>query len=255
MANNVADSRPLYEQVAAVLRVAITNGELGPGEVIPSEADLRAQYGVSRDTVRKALGILANEGLITSGQGKARHVRAYAPLRWTLSSFEDAARPDSANSLDAWAAEVACQGRRPAETIELSIMIPPDHVADRLQLNPEALVVVRKRVRYVDNNPYQLADSYFPQELVDGTPLVEPRSVSAPGGLLAAIGHPQARLIDEITIRMPTIIETEQLRLTPGTAVAEITRTGYGVDGRPLRVMVTVAPGDRNLLVYEIDVI
>jgi DNA-binding GntR family transcriptional regulator len=197
----VADSRPLYEQVATELRVAITQGDLEPGEIIPSEADIMAQYGVSRDTVRKALGILTNEVLITSGQGKTRHVRAYAPLRWTLSNFEDKGRADSVNALDAWAAEVARQGRQPTETIELSIMVPPDHIADRLQLDPSKdLVVVRKRVRYVDKKPYQLADSYFPKELVHGTPLIEPRSVSAPGGLLAAIGHPQAHLIDEIKV-------------------------------------------------------
>jgi GntR family transcriptional regulator len=52
---------------------------------------------------------------------------------------------------------------------------------------------------------------------------------------------------------MPTKIEADRLRLSPGTAVAEITRTGYGDDGKPLRVMVTVAPGDRTLLVYEIS--
>lgn len=255
MNGSTPDARPLYEQVATELRTAITRGDLEPGEVIPSEAELRTQYKVSRDTVRKALGILTQEGLITGGQGRMRHVRAYAPLRWTLSSFEGPDRADSWNAVDAWCAEVASQGRRAAETVEVSIVVPPEHVADRLQLaRSENLVVVRKRVRYVDNKPYQLADSYFPEELVRGTPLMEPRSVSAPGGLLAAIGHPQARCVDEIKVRMPTIVETERLRLTSGTAVAEITRTGYSGDGKPLRVMITVAPGDRQLFIYEINV-
>jgi DNA-binding GntR family transcriptional regulator len=88
LADNAADARHLYEQVAAVLRGAIMRGELEPGKSIPSEAELKAQHGVSRDTVRKALGILTQEGLITAGQGRVRYVRAYAPLRWTLSSFE-----------------------------------------------------------------------------------------------------------------------------------------------------------------------
>jgi DNA-binding GntR family transcriptional regulator len=85
-----------------------------------------------------------------------RYVRAYAPLRWTLSSFEGKDRLDSENTFDAWGAEVASQGRQPAETIEVSIVVPPEQVADRLKLDPNrALVVVRKRVRYVDAKPYQ----------------------------------------------------------------------------------------------------
>ena len=231
------------------LRGAITRGELKPGEAIPSEAKLRAQHGVSRDTVRKALGVLTQEGLIIAGQGKTRYVRTYTPLRWTLSSSEDQDWLDS----DAWNAEVASQGRQPAETIEVSIVVPPERVADRLKLDPnQALVVVRKRIRYVDGKPYQLADSYFPEQLARGTPLIEPRSVS--GGLLATIGCTQSRFLDEIEVRMPTLTENDRLKLAPGTPVAEITRTGYGEGGMPLQVMVTVAPGDRNLFVYKIGV-
>jgi DNA-binding FadR family transcriptional regulator len=63
LASNAADARHLYDQVATALRESITRGELEPGEAIPSEAELKAQHGVSRDTVRKALGVLTQEGL------------------------------------------------------------------------------------------------------------------------------------------------------------------------------------------------
>jgi DNA-binding GntR family transcriptional regulator len=253
--SNAADARHLYEQVATALRGAITRGELEPGEAIPSEAELKAHHGVSRDTVRKALGVLTQEGLITAGQGRTRYVRAYAPLRWTLSSFEDRDRPDSTNALDAWGTEVASQGRQLAETVEISIVVPPERVADRLKLDPSrTLVVVRKRVRYVDDKPYQLADSYFPEELVRGTPLIEPRSISVPGGPLATIGCTQSWFVDEIKVRMPTLTENDRLKLAPGTPVAEITRTGYGENDTPLGIMITVASGDLNLFVYKINV-
>jgi DNA-binding GntR family transcriptional regulator len=52
---------------------------------------------------------------------------------------------------------------------------------------------------------------------------------------------------------MPAEAEAGILELPPGTPVAEVTRTGYGQDGTPQRVMVTIAPGDRNTLVYETD--
>jgi GntR family transcriptional regulator len=132
--------------------------------------------------------------------------------------------------------------------------MPSPVIAERLNLDPENdLVVVRRRVRYVDDMPFQLADSYFPEALVRGTQLMLPKDVSAPGGLLASIGHPQARFIDEIKIRMPTKEESSRLGLPTGTPIAEHMRTGYGKDKSPLRVMVTIAPGDRHTLVYELE--
>jgi GntR family transcriptional regulator len=251
-----ADARPLYTRVADALRRGIERGEYAPGDPIPSEADLQRQYNVSRDTIRKALAALTQEGLIGGGQGRTRFVRSYAPLRWALSSFESRSHHEAVlgSTLDAWSTEVQDQGRRPSETIEVNIALPSDRVAERLRIDASKdLVVVRRRVRYVDDVPYQLADSYFPESLVRGTPLIEPRSVSARGGVLASIGHPQARYVDEIAVRMPTRTETDRLDLPPGTPVAELTRTGYAADDRPLRVMVTIAPGDRNILVYELD--
>ncbi|MGF1648711.1 MAG: GntR family transcriptional regulator [Kineosporiaceae bacterium] len=254
--NVSAGTRPLYEQVADGLRRHIERGEYGPGQSLPSEADLQREYGVSRDTVRKALARLTQEGLITAGQGRTRQVRRYAPLRWALATYERqstlGSEPDDAG--DAWSAEVRRQGRRPSESVELGIVMPPPSVAARLGLEPgKDPAVLRKRVRFVDDRPYQLADSYFPESLVRGTALMEPHSVHAPGGVLAATGHPQARYIDEVAVRMPTRAESDRLDLPAGTPVAEVTRVGFADDGTPLRVMVSVVPGDRNVLVYELD--
>lgn len=246
------DARPLYEQVADTLRRAITRGDLAPGDAVPSEAELREQHGVSRDTIRKALHQLTQEGLLTAGQGRVRHVRSYAPLRWVLSGFESQ-MSDPDDQLDPWGADVKRQGRRPSESVEVAIVVPPEAIADRLGIGSDELAVVRRRVRYVDDTPYQIADSYFPESLARGTPLMQPRSVSVPGGILAAIGRPQSTVLDEIAIRMPTKNEVDRLELPSGTPVAEVTRTGYAEDDTPLRVMVTVAPGDRNVLVYKLD--
>jgi DNA-binding transcriptional MocR family regulator len=56
--------RPVYKQIADQLRAAIATGVLGPGEQVPSEHDLVAEYGVARGTARQAIMLLRNEGLI-----------------------------------------------------------------------------------------------------------------------------------------------------------------------------------------------
>ncbi|WP_435054300.1 UTRA domain-containing protein [Nonomuraea angiospora] len=179
-------------------------------------------------------------------------MRSQARLRWHLSHFEH--RGGHSADADAWATEVQDQGRVPLQEVSVGLEIPPKAVAERLNLDAERdIVVVRRRVRYVDDVPFQVADSYFPEDLARGTALMQPKSVSAPGGLLASIGHPQHRLVDEIQVRMPTKDESARLGLPAGTPVAEHMRTGYNAEGRPVRVMVTVAPGDRHTLVYELD--
>jgi GntR family transcriptional regulator len=249
-----ADARPLRDQIASKIRQAISNGELAPGDKLEPEDVLAARYQVSRHTVRQALSDLTMEGLLASGRGRGRIVRAYRPLAWQLSRYESRRlHAQAQDEGDQWSAAVRAQGRKPSEDIGVGIVDPPELVAHRLNVGGGELVVVRQRVRYADGVPYQLADSYFHLDLIKGTPLMEPRSVSAPGGLLAAIGHPQARYLDEISVRMPTRAESEKLDLPSGTPIAEVVRTGYAEDGTPLRVMITIAPGDRHKLIYETD--
>ena len=68
------DATPLYLQLAAILRQAITSGELAPRALMPSESYLMGQHGVSRGTVRRALGMLREEGLIQTFPGRGTFV-------------------------------------------------------------------------------------------------------------------------------------------------------------------------------------
>jgi GntR family transcriptional regulator len=62
--------QPLYARLRDELRTGILDGRLKPHAKLPSEAELTAAHGVSRITVRQALGELQKEGLIVRLQGK-----------------------------------------------------------------------------------------------------------------------------------------------------------------------------------------
>ncbi|MFD6184394.1 GntR family transcriptional regulator [Streptomyces goshikiensis] len=70
------DPRPPYVQAADVLRVAIHNGELRPGERLPAARELQRRFGIASSTVQNALRLLKEEGLIYSVLGRGSYVRA-----------------------------------------------------------------------------------------------------------------------------------------------------------------------------------
>ncbi|MGH3342277.1 MAG: GntR family transcriptional regulator [Carbonactinosporaceae bacterium] len=244
-----------WEVVANDIRQRIERGELTPGSQVPGEFDLADSHGVSRQTVRTALQRLQQEGLITEGKGRlGRKVRLRQPLWWNLTQFERGERRDDPeNGADDWAAGVIEQGRTPRQEVSVSIEPAPTAVAKHLGIPAGTLAAKRHRVRLVDDEPYQLASSWFPEDLVRGTALMEPRDIAVPGGLMSAIGHPQVRIHDEIQVRMPTLGEAAELQLPSGTPVGQHTRVGYGKDGQPFRVMVTIFAGDRHYLIYDQD--
>jgi GntR family transcriptional regulator len=66
---------PLYVQLAGILRDMITAGELAPRAPLPSESYLQQEQGVSRGTVRMAVAILRDEGLVVTIGGRGTFVR------------------------------------------------------------------------------------------------------------------------------------------------------------------------------------
>jgi DNA-binding GntR family transcriptional regulator len=72
----VVDSgEPAYARVAADIRAQIIDGRVAPGQRLPSEPDLARHYRVGVDTIRDALAILRNQGLVVTRQGYGTRVR------------------------------------------------------------------------------------------------------------------------------------------------------------------------------------
>jgi GntR family transcriptional regulator len=68
------DPTPLYVQLADILRGIIKSGELQPRTPVPSESYLQQEQGVSRGTVRMAVAILRDEGLVVTIGGRGTFV-------------------------------------------------------------------------------------------------------------------------------------------------------------------------------------
>jgi DNA-binding FadR family transcriptional regulator len=79
--------RKAYEQVADQLRELVMTGELTPGQRLPSESALAADFGVSRATIREALRVLAAQSLIRTSKGAEGGSFVTLPTVDFISSF------------------------------------------------------------------------------------------------------------------------------------------------------------------------
>ena len=246
--------QPLWEDVADGLRGSIVTGEFGPGETLPSEKELADQYQVSRDTVRRALGRLTQQGLLTSGRGRlGRQVRTSSPLTFYAVPSESAERMTErrATGADAWVADAADQGRRAGQDISVAIEGVSPQVSSRLEVETGQLVCVRRRLRAIDGEPHNLNDTYYPRDISEGTLIENPADIAM--GVIAYmrdLGYVQVRFRDDLEMRMPAPDEAERLNIPPGVPVLVQYRTGYTTE-RPVKVTITIWPGDRTMLVYE----
>lgn len=66
---------PPYRQIAGILRGRIEDGTIPPGRRIPSLVEMEAEFGVARDTLRKAVQVLKDEGLVHTVTGMGVYVR------------------------------------------------------------------------------------------------------------------------------------------------------------------------------------
>ncbi|MFJ4669783.1 GntR family transcriptional regulator [Kitasatospora purpeofusca] len=240
----------MYQQISDGLRQEIADGTLPAGAQLPTEADLIAQFGVGRGTVRQALSALVNEGLVVPMRPRGYFVKERQPMVFRPQA-EFRKRPYSAE-MDAFVTEHSAEGRKPRQLIEVAIVEPAPDIAKRLHLEAGELAAVRRRIRWLDGEPFNVNDSYFPLDIVRDSEIMRPEDITRGANeVLAELGYRQVRALDELYVRMPTPDEAHRLELGPGSPVAYHVCTGFTTDGRPVRVAVTVLPGDRHVISYE----
>lgn len=242
--------RALYQRIADKIRKDINEGHLGPGARLPTEAELATEWETTRSTAVQGLRVLVNEGLIVSDRPRGYFVRSRRPMVYRPQA-EFRKRPLSPE-MDAFLTQMSEEGREASQHIEVQVITPPRDIRERLRLSKGELVAVRRRVRFVDGVPYNTNDSHYPLALVQDTEIMNPDDIARGANVvLAELGHEQVRALDEIQIRMPTPDEADRLQLGPGTPVAVHLCTGFTNDGRPVRAVVNVLPGDRHVITFE----
>ncbi|HHI2442739.1 TPA: GntR family transcriptional regulator [Enterobacter cloacae] len=148
---------PLYLQVSEWIRENIYRGELGKGDRIPSENQIMDILEVSRGTVKKAVTMLVNEGLLVQVQGKGTFVKneniSYA-LGEGLLSFAESLESQHLK----FTTEVITIRREPASKT----------AAEKLRIKTGAPILYMERVRSVEGERVMLIENRLNIELCPG---------------------------------------------------------------------------------------
>ncbi len=215
---------PLYAQLRDQLRASILEGRLLPHDKLPSEAELSAEHGISRITVRQALGDLQKEGLILRQQGKGAFV---SPPHTS----------QSLNRLQGLGEALAMQGQSVhSRRLSMRSLKLPGSVAAQLRLAPGAVGMRLMTLRYVAREPLSVNVSWFAQALgeriarldVSGRDLIEV--------LEKDIGEPVAQAHLEISAVAMPAREAKWLKVSPGEPALRVHRLLCSVQESPLQV-------------------
>jgi GntR family transcriptional regulator len=249
-----------YRAVADHLRQEILRGDHPAGTTLPKQAEIAAAHGVNIGTVRKAIGLLEAEGLVTPVRRRGTVVRERPPLR-RLGTDRYAKSKWKFGDLVAFAADRDASGQQwsPTDQTQTVRRVPADpQVAEAFDIEPGQPVYERARLVKEAGRPTHTLTSYYLPEHVEGTPLVDSRPGPAGRGggfaVLTLQGLEPHRMTETFSSRMPTPDEIAQLQLPAGEPVMLLERRTWTKDGRLVEFARGVHAASRFEWSYTFDV-
>lgn len=234
------DGAPIHAQITAQLAAAIRAGTLPPGARLPAERDLSVVLGVSRMTVRQALGALERDGLVRRSVGRSGGTFVLEP--------KVERRPASTAGLSA---ELRRQGLAAgAEVISAVVEPARPRTAAALGLEPGEPVALVVRLRLAGGAPLALERSSLPARLYPGIAELDL------GGSLYDLMHDvygrrPVRAVERLETVAARPADARALGVRPGAPLLLVERVGYGADGTALEFALDRFRGDRTRIVIE----
>lgn len=222
-----------YRAIADDLRRRVGAGEFAAGRTLPSESELSGSYEASRVTVRKALELLRDEGLVDARQGFGWFA-AVDPLRQSLGRL---------GTIEAQLADSGVRSER--RILDFRFVAAPARVGAVLG---SATVLEVRRLNLADGEPFARVTVWCPEDLgrhlsradVERAPFYELLDVPL-GGAVQTIG---AAVVDGS--------DAELLEVPPGSPVLRCERTTADRHGRPVLLSEHVFPAHRTEFVVDL---
>ena len=224
---------PAHAQIETALEAAIERGRLAPGDRLPAERELAERYGVSRMTLRQALGTLEQRGRLVRSKGRHGGTFVAEPK---LELAGTASLSDQLRGLGlAPGARVLSARERAAEPDEAPL---------------GARVYAIERVRLANGEPVALERGAYAADAYPG--LLEHRLDGSLYELMRERYEAMPiRAVERLEPGVATDAEADALGIGAGAPVLRAERTAYTAAGRAVERSRDVFRGDRTALVWE----
>ena len=237
---NRNSSEPIYKQLAEIYRRQIEMGELLPGDTFPTEEKLIQTYQISRVTVRKAIMLLVDEGLLIRQSGKGTFIN-------------NKKIEENMESLQGFAELMSLEYPEQYMLVDQFKTIPATRKAARNLNTPvDQSIQYIKRYHLIQSKPIAYVEIYLPDEI---------------GSLMTAeeiVNTPIYTLIDQKTdIEIWRATQTiraisadreiaESLQIPVNSPILYIERVTYSTQNKPIEYIQLYYPGGRHEIIMEL---
>jgi GntR family transcriptional regulator len=230
----IAEGVSLYIQIRETLREQIKQGKLKPGQKLPSEDELAAQFGVSRMTARQGISDLIDEGLLYRRRGIGTFVAQVHIERDhnRLTSFFDTAEAEESE----FEFRLLCREVVPAELT----------VAKALGLQEGEPAIRIKTLRLAQGVPVTMHDEYVPYKLCPAL-LQEDLGRRSAWQIMETYGYRVKQAVQIVEAKPADAEIAKLLEMKKGAPILYKQRTILAEDGTPLEFTLCYNRGDRYL--------
>lgn len=236
---------PRYIQAREAIHAQIQAGELQPGNKLPSEDQLAAQFGVSRMTIRKSLDDLIAAGLIYRRHGVGTFISQSTVQRdhTKLTDFFESCR---------------LNGRTPeARLLKKEILPANEKMAEALGLIPGDLLIRLATLRLIEQTPITYHDAYLPVKLFPDLVDADAESLGLESQhvwqLIEKQGFNAANVVERLEAQISDEAIASMLSMSAGGAILYGERVLYSDDGTPLKYADCYNRGDRFSLTIVLE--
>lgn len=214
------ETKPLYKQLRDVLSERIATGEWKPGTFIPNEVDLAREFGVSPGTMRKALGLLESEHLLTRRQGRGTFVSDQSSGELSV-RFSNVRAPD---------------GKRvsaPVRSSTITLGMANETERARLEVREQESVYRIRRVRIYADRPFIVEDAVLPATMFPGL-----TNENDPSHRIIVLAQHHGILLSKaeeiVSLGSASSEVAKLLEIKPSTPIVVLDRVVRAIDGRPV---------------------
>ncbi len=229
-----------WRQIADSLGHDVTEARFADGR-LPTEPELAARFGVNRHTIRRAIGMLVDRGLVRVEQGRGTFV-ANGHIDYLL------------GRRTRFSTNLKREGHEPRHRLIASTRGTADPATARdLGLAPGAPIVEIETLGQADGVPVSYALHRFPGERFAALPDAFAATFSITAALAACGVADYTRRVTRLLARMPSEAEALHLEQPPSRPVLHTEAVNVDPQGVPIQRSVTVFSGDRVQVVVAAD--